>query len=487
MKKFLLCALVALLTACGDSDSDFVQRPEGTSEKSQKSSSSGSIVWNTEISYGEMTDARNDRTYRTVKIGKQTWMAENLNLEMKGAYCYDYDSRKCDEYGRFYDWPTAVGRVDCNYKDTCGVAPVVQGVCPDGWHLPSLEEWDALIEFVGGDSVAGAKLRSINGWSYSKVDGSDIYCFRALPGGIRRKNSTRTTLEIEGDAYIFTDMGEAGFWVSTEVSKAWVRFVYVKDADVVLASGEKGFWLTVRCIMNSDEFSPDPNEHFEIPQVEIVGFEPGSMTDSRDGQIYRTVSIGSQTWMAENLNYRYTQETAELDSSSFLCKDEIDGCEEYGRYYLWSAAMDSAGIFSEDGLGCGNGVLCSRAEKVRGVCPEGWHLPDTLEWRVLIDAAGGTYEAGKILKSTEGWKDDCNGTDDYGFSVWPTLLYRTNKSSGHFDWNIGMYANMWSSTEIDSVNVFMAGFRFDNEVARLAGAKSGKYKDYALPIRCVMD
>ena len=179
MKKFLLCALVALLAACGDSDSDFVQRPDGTSEKSQKSSSSGSIVWNTEISYGEMTDARNDRTYRTVKIGKQTWMAENLNLEMKGAYCYDYDSRKCDEYGRYYDWPTAVGKPDCTYKDTCGVAPVVQGVCPDGWHLPSLEEWDALFEFVGGDFVAGARLRSINGWSYSKVDGSDTYGFAA--------------------------------------------------------------------------------------------------------------------------------------------------------------------------------------------------------------------------------------------------------------------------------------------------------------------
>ena len=484
MKKFLLCALVALLAACGDSDSDFVQRPEGTSEKSQKSSSSGSIVWNTEISYGEMTDARNDRTYRTVKIGKQTWMAENLNLEMKGAYCYDYDSRKCDEYGRFYDWPTAVGRVDCNYKDTCGVAPVVQGVCPDGWHLPSLEEWDALFEFVGGDFVAGAKLRSINGWSYSKVDGSDTYGFRALPGGYRRGS---IAWELDVDAYTFTDMSGALFWVSSEISKTGGWFVIVYEEKIARATGGKDQWLTVRCIMNSDEFTPDPDEHFEIPQVEMVKFDPGSFKDLRDGQIYRTVSIGSQTWMAENLNYRYTQETAELDSSSFLCKDEIDGCEEYGRYYLWSAAMDSAGVFSEDGLGCGNGVLCSPAEKVRGICPQGWHLPDTLEWKALIDAVGGPYEAGRILKSTEGWKEDCNGTDDYRFSVWPTLSYYTNKSSGHFDSYIGMYANMWSSTEIDSVKVFTTGFRFDNEVVRLAGAKSEKYKEFALPIRCVMD
>ena len=484
MKKFLLCALVALLAACGDSDSDFVQRPEGTSEKSQNSSSSGSIVWNTKISYGEMTDARNDRTYRTVKIGKQTWMAENLNLEMKGAYCYDYDSRKCDEYGRFYDWPTAVGRVDCNYKDTCGVAPVVQGVCPDGWHLPSLEEWDALFEFVGGDFVAGAKLRSINGWSYSKVDGSDTYGFRALPGGHRRGS---IAWELDVDAYTFTDMSGALFWVSSEISKTGGWFVIVYEEKIARATGGKDQWLTVRCIMNSDEFTPDPDEHFEIPQVEMVKFDPGSFKDLRDGQIYRMVSIGSQTWMAENLNYRYTQGTAEQDSSSFVCENEIDGCEKFGRYYLWSAAMDSAGVFSEDGLGCGNGVLCSPAEKVRGICPQGWHLPDTLEWKALIDAVGGPYEAGRILKSTEGWKEDCNGTDDYRFSVWPTLSYYTNKSSGHFDSYIGMYANMWSSTEIDSVKVFTTGFRFDNEVVRLAGAKSEKYKEFALPIRCVMD
>ena len=484
MKKFLLCAIVALLAACGDGDSDFVQRPEGTSEKSQNSSSSGSIVWNTKISYGEMTDARNDRTYRTVKIGKQTWMAENLNLEMKGAYCYDYDSRKCDEYGRFYDWPTAVGRVDCNYKDTCGVAPVVQGVCPDGWHLPSLEEWDALFEFVGGDFVAGAKLRSINGWSYSKVDGSDTYGFRALPGGHRRGS---IAWELDVDAYTFTDMSGALFWVSSEISKTGGWFVIVYEEKIARATGGKDQWLTVRCIMNSDEFTPDPDEHFEIPQVEMVKFDPGSFKDLRDGQIYRMVSIGSQTWMAENLNYRYTQGTAEQDSSSFVCENKIDGCEKFGRYYLWSAAMDSAGVFSEDGLGCGNGVLCSPAEKVRGICPQGWHLPDTLEWKALIDAVGGPYEAGRILKSTEGWKEDCNGTDDYRFSVWPTLSYYTNKSSGHFDSYIGMYANMWSSTEIDSVKVFTAGFRFDNEVVRLAGAKSEKYKEFALPIRCVMD
>ena len=122
----------------------------------------------------------------------------------------------------------------------------------------------------------------------------------------------------------------------------------------------------------------------------------GEMTDERDGQTYKTVKVNDNvTWMAENLNYAYLQPTAELDSSSW-CGDfwNEDGCDVYGRLYLWSAAVDSAALFSDAMKGCGyyesseNWQKCPLDQNVRGVCPEGWKLPtyddyiNLMSWRV---------------------------------------------------------------------------------------------------------
>ena len=127
----------------------------------------------------------------------------------------------------------------------------------------------------------------------------------------------------------------------------------------------------------------------------------GTMTDERDGQVYKTVTIEGEifdaimnrtgqmitipktSWMLENLRYPYLQPTAELDSSSWCFDNEAVNCEKYGRLYLWSAAMDSAALFSEEGKGCGyfaaeeDWQVCSvkKEVSVRGVCPEGWRLP----------------------------------------------------------------------------------------------------------------
>lgn len=128
----------------------------------------------------------------------------------------------------------------------------------------------------------------------------------------------------------------------------------------------------------------------------------GEMTDERDGQKYRTVYIEKigRTWMIQNLNYAYLQPTAELDSSSwcfdFGFGDEVEiGCEKYGRLYLWSAAVDSAALFSDTMKGCGyyesleNWQKCPLEKNVRGVCPDGWRLPtyddyvDLMSWRVF--------------------------------------------------------------------------------------------------------
>ena len=101
----------------------------------------------------------------------------------------------------------------------------------------------------------------------------------------------------------------------------------------------------------------------------------GSLTDTRDGKTYKTVRIGLQTWMAENLNYAYGKGT----TRSYCYKDKPANCRKYGRLYTWAAAMDSAAVFGEGGKGCGYGRRCTPTYPVRGVCPDGWHLPSDAE------------------------------------------------------------------------------------------------------------
>ncbi len=195
-----------------------------------------------------------------------------------------------------------------------------------------------------------------------------------------------------------------------------------------------------------------------------------SMTDSRDGQTYKTVNIGTQTWMAQNLNY----ETA----SSYCYNDSASNCAKYGRLYTWAAAMDSAGTWSSNGKGCGYGKTCSPAYPVRGVCPDGWHLPTQMEWNTLFMAVGGQSIAGKKLKSLSGWDSDGNGTDDFLFSALP--------AGNRF--GLGGYGNegiteFWSSTEDVSRKAYFMYLYFTLDDANLHNDN----KNYGFSVRCLKD
>ena len=129
-----------------------------------------------------------------------------------------------------------------------------------------------------------------------------------------------------------------------------------------------------------------PNsEKEEVNENEELNGGDEFVKDSRDGQIYRTVTIGSQTWMAENLNY----ETAE----SFCLDGRASNCAYFGRHYTWAAAKNA--------------------------CPEGFHLPTSEEWDTLFTETCGNDYSGTKLKSTTGWREKEKGTDDYGFSILP--------------------------------------------------------------------
>lgn len=136
------------------------------------------------------------QTYKTVKLGTQTWMAENLNYKGTGAdtvgVCYNGSNDSCAKYGRLYNWSEAMAGKAASRSFPSGV----QGICPTGWHMPSDTEWTTLTTFVG-DKVSATKLKSIAGW---RLAGTDAYGFKALSAGYQ---STTPTFGYSGNKGLF--------------------------------------------------------------------------------------------------------------------------------------------------------------------------------------------------------------------------------------------------------------------------------------------
>ena len=209
--------------------------------------------------------------------------------------------------------------------------------------------------------------------------------------------------------------------------------------------------------------------------------EYGELTDERDGQTYKTVKIGEQWWMAENLNYADSVKTPSLLGNSWCYNNNATMCDKYGRLYTWMAAIDSVKLATDsiNPQNCGYNITCSLSAQAQGICPSGWHLPDTTDWKTLIETVGGWSNAGKALKSVTGWLY-FESVDSYGFSALPGgFLYR----SGTFDVE-GSTAYLWVATENTSkafyaYSIVLAGDGIDSF--------SDGYKDNAYSVRCIKD
>ena len=225
----------------------------------------------------------------------------------------------------------------------------------------------------------------------------------------------------------------------------------------------------VNVVRSSSSFSfascgPKVNWKYLNPDISY-----GEIVDDRDDQVYKTVKIENQEWMAENLNF--VSWRSKCDSN------------EYGGAYIWSYAMDSAGVYSENGKGCGFGVKCTPVYPVRGICPAGWHLPTAAEWDTLFDfvadSADRVLSASIALRSSYLWHVNTQyvGLDSYGFCVLP--------SHGK-----GGRANFWTSEE----NIYSSREAENAYVYTLHVGHNWKYADPyvlekvdGLAVRCVKD
>ena len=517
---FSLSSLV-FLSACTDYVAQIDERYGEWETSAQFSSSETSVSSSSEKSSsvapstvveGMLTDSRDGKTYKTVTIGTQTWMAENLNYAYIGipynnsgytsdstSWCYGDNPANCTKYGRLYTWAAAMDSVGtlstngkgCGYGTICSPTYPVRGICPEGWHLPTEEEFETLFTAVGGKSTAGRMLKSTSGWN-SSGNGTDAYAFSALSAGFRHFNG-----------YFNYEGNNAYFWSSTEDDSgyAYYMYLYYGNGSAGLSNYLKYYGFSVRCLKDEGEAvesssSSTPkssssetsvssssvkssssamsssSEKAESSSSKTPEPEGGVLTDSRDGQTYKTVSIGTQTWMAENLNYETT--------NSYCYSDNVSNCTKYGRLYTWSAAIDSVGTWSANGKGCGLGKTCSPTYPVRGVCPEGWHLPTQTEWNTLFTAVGGQSTAGKMLKSTSGWNSSGNGTDAYSFSALPAG-YRNDNGRYYYEGNVAYF---WSSPESYSNDAYDMYLSYDDGLAYLF---SSDLKNYGFSVRCLKD
>ena len=216
--------------------------------------------------------------------------------------------------------------------------------------------------------------------------------------------------------------------------------------------------------------------------------EYGTLVDERDGQTYKTIKIGEQVWMGENLNYAYLQPTTTLDSSSWCYNDSAEYCEKYGRLYLWSAAMDSAALFSDGTKGCGyfpkvdGWYRCPNEKNVLGICPEGWHIPSLADYNELMR---NVQDMHLLLSATGEWYDGALNTDKFGFALLPAGYYCSTYYLGNPSFSfIYETAGLWLASENGSQGAWI----LEGDTGSPAGAaegSSGAYKFVAQSVRCV--
>ena len=377
---------------------------------------------------GTFTDKRDGKAYKTAVIGGKKWMAENLSVKTGTSWCYGDQESNCKKYGRLYAWSTAA-----------------KMACPDGWHLPTRDEWGALAKAAGGTGaygdgggMAGKKLKSASGWV--ERNGTDSYGFSALPAGFRFPDP-------EG---AFERLGSYSFWWSvtqTADGKAYHRGLSSAANDFTeYAEKEKDRGYSVRCVEGEATESV-----IDVKRGSEAARQIGTFTDKRDGRKYKTAVIGGKTWTAENLNYESScPEGDESICMQWCYGDDKSNCGKYGLLYNWHTA--------------------------RAVCPKGWRLPSREEWDGLVKAADGD---GKALKSVLGWNENGGGTDDFGFSALPGGGRYADGSFNH----VGKFGYWWTASEGGG------GGAYGRYISYTKDDVSEGYSDKALgfSVRCLRD
>jgi uncharacterized protein (TIGR02145 family) len=474
------------------------------------------------LAFDEIVKDIDGNIYTTVKIGSQVWMVENLKVTryrngdpiervtitpewggVTGKYgVYQNDDAIAAFAGNLYNWYALTDP---------------RGIAPEGWRVPTEADWNALVAYLGGEDVAGGKLKSTDPahWNSPNTGATNSSGFTAVGGGIAHVNTTGS------------DFGNLGFyWCSTQhdptlglirmlghdhekaiysgAAKAEafsVRLIkgdgedhpielsvspsntgtvtgaatYKKDNWVTItASPETGFAFDYWQVAGSGEvFSTKSTHSFQVTRdlSLIAVFKNAGSVEDIDGNAYTTVEVGSQTWMVENLKVTHYRNGDPIERVT----ESIDWDTSTGKYGVYQNDDDVAAI-------TGNLYNWAAVTDSRNIAPEGWRVPTEADWNALVAYLGGEDVAGGKLKSTNPahWNSPNTGaTNSSGF----TAVAGGQAEPGTLGVNFGVQGIYWCSTEHDPATGLIRILRLDHEKAIYSGA----LKTAAFSVRLIKD
>ena len=480
----------------------------------------GTIAENTFICGTSKAKDYDGNEYSTVMIGNQCWMKENLrtrhfsdgtviplgtSVSSVAPRCHypGDDSTKVAVYGMLYNWLAVMnGAASSNSNPSR-----VQGVCPSGWHVPSMAEWTQLTDYVSSQSqyVCGdtniniAKaLCSTTGWTSSSTDGcapaynpalNNATGLSLLPAGYFRSNNDYSVGRI------------SALWLSTiDGSGPLSPYLYL-PYNYVSSSLNNYTGLSVRCLRDP-EFSDMRYQIEDLQQSldnlqSVPDFLCGvSSVNDYDGNQYGTVKLGTQCWMKENLRSEHYSDGTSIalgtDTSSSVAyryypNNNSSRLAVYGYLYNWRAV-----VHNEEG----------NSGHIQGICPEGWHVPTKAEWDKLIlyvkskeeyHCGGSADNYLKAMSATFGWNSSTTScspgynmaeNNATGLGLLPAGRLESN---GYWSYP-GYSSAYWASSEYGRLYRWPMTFGSSSRSISFGGGyPESQYVPMALSMRCLRD
>jgi uncharacterized protein (TIGR02145 family) len=515
-------------------------------------------------------------TYNTVQIGTQCWTKENLKVtKYNDGTTIPVDTSSfptSDGVGQIWRERTTGARlfhsnanlVTNGYQYNWHAVADIKGLCPNGWHVPNDSEWTSLTTYLGGEAVAGGKMKSIGTtyWKEPNTGASNVSGFSALPSfipslflnlnvnarfwstseeGFSSHSKSRSIFYNESEVYSIGFVKWSSFSVrclkdSITTNTIQKPILTTNTLSSITQTGVKtggnitsdiGLPITARGVVWSTSPTPNislstkttdgtgigsftssitnltPNSNYyvrayatnsagtgygneisfttKVDSTNVIGIPcPGTPTvKDIDGNTYNTVQIGTQCWTKENLK------VSKYNDGTTIPLDTSGGMGGNGTGQTWTARTTGARtIYANDNNNLTTyGYLYNwyAVADIKGLCPNGWHVPNDSEWTSLTTYLGGEAVAGGKMKTTGTtyWFANTGATNESGFSALPGGV-----RTGNFN-SIRSYAFFWSATEYLNINSWFRNILYaDNGYVNRYNYYN---KSIGASIRCLKD